>query len=286
MIKTGRRITGASLAPEAFRLHDTHRKVDVEAVFRVLNGELAAYRVRGFVPRDVCERIVENFRDSPDKAPRYGEGEDGVEAYLIGASHYGKPTMQYLREARACAGAVESLYAGTLSPVNAFREALASGRRGAIKLRPAMSGGMEAGDSKAVYWNNFGAFLLEPHDDLAQATDPIQAGFEIQQAVRIMALNIYAQVPPDGGQLKLWNVQPDDRTRDELGVSHVGFPYPAELLTDYPSITIPVKTGDLCVINGNLIHAVLRGDTTSPKERLLITCFMTLNNRGELIWWT
>lgn len=286
MFKTERRITGASLPPEAFRLHDTHGEVDADAVFQVLKGKLAACRVRGFVPPDVCGRIVENFWNSPDRVPRYGDGEDGVEAYLIGASHYGKPTMQYLQEARACAAAVARLYAGTINPLDAFRNALGAGAGGKLKLRPALAGGMEAGDCKAVYWNNFGAFLLEPHDDLAQAKDPIQADFEIQQAVRIMALNIYAEVPPNAGQLKLWNVQPDDRTRAELGVAHVGFPYPAELLADYTSLVIPVETGDLCVINGNLVHAVLRGEVSSPEQRLLLTCFMALNRQGELIWWT
>jgi len=286
MSKAARRITGASLPADTFRLHETDGVLDVDAVFEVLDGSLAAYRVRGFVPPDVCRRIVTNFWASEQRVPRYGEGEDGVEAYLVGASHYGKPTSQYLEEVRASEAAVAGLYAGTVNPASVFREALVAGSGGRLKARPAMSNGQAAGDTKAVYWNNYGRFLLEPHDDLAQVKDPIQSDFEIQQAVRVMALNLYAEVPANSGQVQLWNVEPDDRTRDELGLSHVGFPYPAELLSGYPSLVIPVETGDLCVTNGNLIHAVLRGEATSPKKRLLITCFMTLNRAGELIWWT
>ena len=62
--------------------------------------------------------------------------------------------------------------------------------------------------------------------------------------------------------------------------------YPAELLEEHSSLTLAVETGDLCVINGNLVHAVLRGNATSPKSRLLLTCFMGLNQNNELIWWT
>ena len=51
-------------------------------------------------------------------------------------------------------------------------------------------------------------------------------------------------------------------------------------------MTIPVQTGDVCVINGNLIHAVLRGEVNSLKDRLLISFFMTLNEAGDIIWWT
>ena len=197
--------------------------------------------------------------------PRYGEGEDGVEAYLIGASHYGKPTLTYLNEVLACKSAVESLYTGTINPVAAFREALASSGE-SIKVRAASLNGLPAGDCKAVYWNNFGAFLLEPHDDLAQVKDPIQEDFEIQQVNRVMAVNIYAAVPEGFGQLQLWNVEPDDETRAELGLSGVGFPYPAELLSEYPSTLIEVETGDLCVVNGNLVHAVVRGSIAAPSS--------------------
>jgi hypothetical protein len=286
MSKTIQRMTGASLPETAFRVHETDRAVDIAAVFDVLNGNLAAYRIRGFVPPDVCRRIVENFWASPNRVPRFGEGEDGVEAYLIGASHYGKPTLKYMEEARACEDAVKSLYAGTVNPASVFREALAEGSAEPLTLRPAMLNGLAAGDTKAIYWNNTGTFLLEPHDDLAQMKDPIQKDFEIQQAARVMALNIYAEVPANSGQVQIWNIQPDDRTRADLGLSHVGFPYPAEPLAEYPSIAIPVETGDLCVMNGNLVHAVLRGAASTPKKRLLLTCFMTLNFRNELIWWT
>ena len=282
MLKVEPRISGASLAADAFRVYETTGTVDVSTVFEVLNGNLAAYLVRGFVPLDVCHRVETNFWESTERVPRYGEGEDGVEAYLIGASHYGKPTLTYLNEVLACKAPVESLYTGTSNPIAAFRNTLAA----SIRVRAASFDGLPAGDCKAVYWNNVGAFLLEPHDDLAQVKDPIQADFEIQQVNRVMAVNIYAAVPERSGQLQVWNVEPDDETRADLGLTNVGFPYPAELLTEYPSLTIAVETGDLCIANGNLVHAVLRGNTATPRNRLLLTCFMGRNVNNELIWWT
>src|SRR3954454_1803057 len=142
---TTRRITGASLSAEAFLVHETSGPVDVSLIGDVLRGSLAAYQVHGFVPLDTCQRIVANFWQSPGRVPRYGEGEDGVEAYLIGASHYGKPTMTYLEEARACKDHVEGLYDGIINPVAAFRNILAN----SMTVRAASLDGFPAGDSKA-----------------------------------------------------------------------------------------------------------------------------------------
>lgn len=283
-INTPRRITGASLPEAAFRVHETNEVMDVSSVFEVLDGKLAAYRVRNFVPPDACRAISKNFWASPARVARLGEGEDGVEGYFIGASHYGKPTQQYLEESRSFESALADLYAGTFNPVAAFKTAVSKDQ--SICVRAAGMNGMSACSSKIIHWTGNGHFLLEPHDDLAQLSGPEQRGFEIQDTTRVLAVNIYVEVPPQSGQVQIWNVEPDEQTVDDLGLTNVGFPYPADLLTEYPSFVIPIETGDLCVFNGNLVHAVLRGNATTKNTRLLVSFFMMRNDRNELVWWT
>lgn len=280
-------ISGSSLSEQQFRLEETTEKMDTDRVFDTLNGNLAAYRIKNFLADHCCQQIVRNFWKSNAKVPRYGYGENGVEGYFIGASHIEKSTLQYLEEASNFEPAVNDLFTGTINPLNKFKELLTSGQGEKLTVRAAKFNNLHAGSAKAVYWNNIGEFLLNPHEDLAQTRDPLQKGFEIQEANRIMAVNFYASVPEGAGQLKVWNIDPDDATRQELDLTYSGFPYPAELLEDFPNIIIPVMTGDLCIINGNLIHAVLRGNPNAvTKDRLLITYFMGFNDNKELIWWT
>jgi hypothetical protein len=280
-------ITGISLLDSQFRVHETYKNIDIEKVYEVLNGDLTAYRIRDFVPSEESERIVANFQKTKERKPRYGLGNDGVEAYLIGASHIEKTTLEYLQEAKGFENAVKDLYKGTKSPLSLFRNSLVFENSEFTKIRPAELRNMIASESKAVMWNNGGEYLLLPHDDIAQLSDPMQNGFEIQKASRVMAINFYAHVPENAGELKVWNIEPDDDSRHALGLEHSGYPYPLESLSNFDSLTIPVKSGDLCVINGNLVHAVLKGSKGSfPKSRLLITCFLTFNNLKELIWWT
>ncbi|WP_337263990.1 MULTISPECIES: hypothetical protein [unclassified Serratia (in: enterobacteria)] len=276
-------ITGVKLPRDQFRVQESNGVLDVSWVNQMFAGQLAAYRVRGFLSERDCSRIVKNFWGSTARTPRYGEGESGVEGYFVGASHIEKTTQAYLDQVQHYRQSVEALYQDSTDPLGRMRDEFT---HLSLNARAATHAGRVAGDAKAVYWNNTGEFLLLPHDDLAQLSDPRQSGFEIQQIERVIAANFYAEMPPTGGQLKVWNIEPDNRSRQRLGLAHSGFPYPAGLLHDHDSLVLDVAAGDLVLLNGNLIHAVLGGKGTSAQRRLLVTCFTGRLPLGEIVWWT
>lgn len=276
-------ITGVALPAEQFRVQESEGHVEIYWVNKLLSGQLAAYRVRDFLSVQDRLRLVQNFWNSTARTPRYGEGEDGVEGYFIGASHIEKSTQAYLDEVQAYRHSLLELCQDTTDPLARMRDEL---RNGAMNIRAATYKGRMAGDAKAVYWNNTGEFLLLPHDDLAQLIDPQQNGFEIQHVEHVIAANFYAEMPVSGGQLKVWNIEPDNVSRQQLGLEYSGFPYPPTLLQDHAALVITVEPGDLVLLNGNLIHAVLGGSDTCARHRLLVTCFMGRLPTTELVWWT
>ncbi|BFI44324.1 hypothetical protein YKD1_07430 [Yersinia pseudotuberculosis] len=276
-------ITGLKLPKDKFRVQESVSQLELCWVEQLLSGQLAAYCVRSFTPLEDRLCIVKNFWNSTARVPRYGVGEGGVEGYFVGASHIEKTTQEYLDQVQYYRQSVNDLFQGTSDPLARMRDEL---KKGSLNIRAATHEGCLAGDAKAVCWNNIGEFLLLPHDDLAQLSDNRQKGFEIQQIERVIAANFYAEMPDLGGQLKVWNIEPDNISRQRLGLRHSGFPYPVALLHDHVDLVISVEAGDLVLLNGNLIHAVLGGTDTTARLRLLVTCFMGILPTAELVWWT
>ncbi|WP_434526606.1 2OG-Fe(II)-dependent halogenase WelO5 family protein [Photorhabdus asymbiotica] len=281
-------IRGTKLAKSEFIVYETSNNISMNAVSDLLDGHLAVCRINHFLLPEQRKKIIENFWRSSALTPRYGDGIDGVEGYFIGASHIEKNTRQYIEEVENFRPAISEIFQDTINPIDRFIERITHFSGDNLQVtRPAMYHGVAAGNVKIVYWNNFGEFLLLPHDDLAQLSDPRQSDFEVQQINRVMAVNFYADVPENGGQLKVWNIQPDNQSRSALGLTYSNFPYPVELLENHASMVINIEAGDLVLLNGNLVHAVLNGNAISaPERRLLVTCFMGVQQNGDLVWWT
>lgn len=286
MTSTTSTVTGTCLTESGFTVSESSGEVDLDRAFDVLSGRLAAHIVHDYVDAAGCARIEANFWSSTRRQARHGAGADGVEGYVLGASHIEKPLARYLDEVEANRSAVAELYVGAVDPLSRLRSRLAT-HRGVGRARPAAHDGRAAADSKAVCWNGIGEHLLEPHEDLAQLGDPRQAEFEISGCEQVTAANFYPSIVAGSGQIKLWNVIPDPASKARLGLEHSGFPYPPDALAGHPSLVLELRRGDLCLMNGNLVHAVLRGMAETPSSaRLLVTCFMSLGAGGELLWWT
>lgn len=216
-------------------------------------------RYLGVVFRDVVApasraAMISRFLSSPGRRRR---GADAPGEYL-GAYHYNKTIDDYLDQTDAVRSDLDMVLDVPNEPLrevhHVLREALAPE---GIEVRPARHGGRTACAGIFRSWLGRQEFALEPHEDLGQCEDLKQAGFEIQRVAtnQIVALNICLD-NGSGGRLAVWNLRPDEATRDRLGVRYTGSPYAAEWLTGYERLWLDVRPGDIYLFDAAHVHAV------------------------------
>jgi hypothetical protein len=246
-------LTGTRFDKTSFRFVEAE-KLDPTLVFEVLEGKLAGVVFRGLIPSSDRVRIAENFRRHPNL---YKRGSDAPALYL-GSYHYNKELDHYLSEAALFDELLDQVFEETSNwheiMSSSIREALVPHGR---TLRMARHDGREAARFVMREWTDAGDYALLPHEDEAQCRSPKQRGFEIQDAARnaIVAVNMCLE-NGNAGRLHYWNIMPDDASRDALGLTYTGSPYPLDSLDDAETLVVEIRPGDVYCFNGKAIHAV------------------------------
>lgn len=250
---SSRTLTGVTGSPGyfAFKYFDYFRP---EAVVDVLRGSSAGVLFKRVVPRATCAALTQRFWSSAYRRQRAAE----APGYYLGSYHYHKTTAGYLDDAAASAGPLDEVLDVPDDPLGTFY----SGLRDVLavteaKVRRATHDGRQASRAIMRSWHGDGAFALAPHEDLGQCTEPQQADFEIQRVTQnhVVALNICLE-NGGGGRLVQWNIRPDAASRERLGLSTTGTPYPIETLAGIENQKIDIQAGDVYVFNGAHVHAV------------------------------
>ncbi len=263
------RLTGWSGDARYFQFAE-YGALDMEPVLDVLHGRRLGVVFRGVVDRAAAQELVRRFWASPLRVRRCGEVCES-QGYNLGAYHYHKPTMQYLRESAEIAAGMEALLDLPGEPSALFRRLL-SERLAAdgVTFRPAAKDGLSACPIVMRHWNASGEYALQPHEDASQCREPKQADFEVQQVLRytVAAVNICLENIGDTGRLVMWNIVPDDVSKSRLGLYYAGSPYPPAVLDATEFIRLQVGAGDIYVFNGEHVHAVEASPPTANRTTM------------------
>jgi len=247
------RIFGQSFPEGQFRFVERN-EFDPALVAEVIEGRLAGVIFRRMIPADDCLQIARNFWAHDNRYERKGP----PPAAYLGTYHYGKDLDKYLDEAAYFNPTLSQVFDGATDWYNGFLSSTAQelAKTGST-LRLARHLEREAGHFVMRSWEDAGAYALQPHDDAAQCQAPNQAGFEIQAAASnsLVAVNMCLE---NGrrGHLHYWNIMPDDESRDRLGLTYTGYPYPLEAFDSVTKIVLPIRPGDVYCFNGKAVHAV------------------------------
>lgn len=276
------RVSGTVRPSERFQIVES-ATFDPRIIVDVLNGALAGCIFRGIISADVCRQIAANFWKHPCLRTR----EDNVPASFLGTYHYGKTTDAYLAEADLYRAVLPDIFDGC---DNIFAQVMtavgATLAAGGVTLRPAAHEGRVGSEFVMRSWAGQGRFSLEPHEDSAQLRSRLQDGFEIQRVAWSPAVAVNMCVEnPSAGELHYWNVEPDDATRERLGIAETGYPYPLESLEGIEKVVVPIHPGDVYCFNGKLVHAVASTDKAAG-HRSTISYLMGVRDPQTVIYWS
>jgi hypothetical protein len=276
------RLTGWHGGGEYFRFTE-HDELAAAPIIDVLRGRRLGVVFRDVVAPATRAAMISRFLTSPGRRRR---GADAPGEYL-GAYHYAKLIDEYLDDSERVRSVLESALDVPDEPLARMRgllhEALAAE---GIDFRHARHAGRDACAGVFRSWLGQRDFALEPHDDLGQCLDPRQAGFEVQQVARnqIVAFNICLD-NGTGGSLVVWNLRPDEATRDRAGVRYTGSPYAAEWLIGHERLSLDVRPGDIYLFNGAHVHAV-EPVRDAAAHRVTLSGVMGFADSNTVVTWT
>ncbi|MEV0901443.1 hypothetical protein [Actinoplanes sp. NPDC049802] len=268
------------ISTDRFRIVESD-KLDISLIDGVLKGELTCVVVRQFATTQECQELLFAFRSSTSRRQRAG---DATGEY-VGSFHWGKDLDDYFDDCDAIRAGLElTLGRASTSPWHRFEQQLVGEMAVRdVEVGRAVHNGRRACAPIIRSWNGVGRFALIPHEDIAQCSDPRQAGFEIQsvEPSAVGSINL-CLANGDGGRLLLWQHFPTEKERERFGTTYTGGPYPAEYVQEFPSLELDVKPGDLYVFNGSMIHAV----TGVSGERVTISSLIGYVSPSKVAMWT
>ena len=279
-------LTGSSYSPTDFTFFESDT-ISFEKIYDVLTGKLPGCLFRGVIGQKACEKIYQNFLTN-----RYTRSRtDGVPGVYLGTYHYKKILDNYLDEAKIYNKILPQIFEGTDNIFSALMKGVSNelNKHGQL-AKVASHNHYSACPYFLRKWQGSSQknFALSPHDDQSQCTFNQQKGFEIQdtdksQAVTALNLCLHNH---GSAELHYWNIQPDQSTKEQLGIEETGYPYPEERLQGIEKIIMPIYAGDLYFFNGKNVHAVSspHGDSS---HRTTLSCLMAFKNDNKtLLYWT
>jgi len=281
-------IAGGYRLGEAFRAVEAVHDPDPDLVRVLCTGRGAlpavAHVVRGAVPLSAAHRLAKGFWSAVEAGGSHRPDDSYVRVQQIGATQFGKSAAEYADQCVRTRTAVESLFEG----LSADERARVLGdrwlapylARAGVSFGPARALGVEVNPCTARCWQNDGPFSLEPHEDRAQLLGSTEENFDIEASDPLCAW-VCAVENAGGGELVLWDLAPDHRTREQLGLVKTGYPYPAEALHGLPRLEIPLHAGDAVLFRADFVHAVGKVDGA----RVSVSRFLGAL-AGRVVFWT
>ncbi len=225
------------------------REINTVNLRQLATGEVDVIHVKGFYPPELCAKFAEHAINNQNLEfynKKYVD--DVARLYTPYADAHGDPAAEdaYHAGAMASIEATREVFYPNLSPMDHARLMLEEQWPGGATLQE-LNGKKCFGGIMRVFAPG-GAEFHAHYDRLDEETDaPEVKGIQEQ-----FGMNIYLQVPDEGGDLQMWLRDATDDEREHVREKE-GLPHGS---IEPPVHTIHPQAGDLIMMSSWLLHAV------------------------------
>lgn len=250
------------------------------------NGKVL-YIIRNAIPDYLVNAIANNFKYMVSKRGSHRNYDGFVAVEQIGASQFAKNGNSYIEECIKTEFDLHTLFEN-LPQEAADAIFLESYLENAFLIQsihfgPARYKHGRANIATFRRWLDNGPMALLPHEDIAQLASSKEDGFEISKVKIVVAYNVCFEATGSGGELTIWNIQPDNLCREKLGVVNTGYPYQLELINHIEKISVRLNPGDIYFMNGGYLHGV---NSIIQGSRITGGRFIGKLPNNKVVYWT
>jgi len=210
-----------------------------------------------------------------------------VSVQQIGSSQFAKNGSQYVRENHQSFDDIDRLFNNIPTDVvdELFLEKVFERELLSQKIHFGPSRYKHGFACMATFrrWLDNGVMSLLPHEDKAQLACAAKDQYEIHHALNVIAQNLCLESTGDGGELVIWNIQPDDKCRRIFDVLETGYPYAPESIKHIESFEVKLNPGDIYFMNACCLHGV---KNVKNGNRLTAGRFIGHIPNNKVVYWT
>lgn len=284
-------LTGKTIKNGFGLIESNNGKIDFSIIYDLItkgdhHGKIA-YVIRDYVPKQWTNMLVNNFDLVLEKRGSHRINDGFVSVQQIGSSQFAKTGSLYMKETQASYNDIDQLFDDI--PPHIVDELFLDKYLEKNLLNKNIHFGsshFKSGHAPIATfrrWLDNGVMSLMPHEDKAQLAYAAKDNFEIHKASIVIAQNLCVESTGKGGELTVWNIQPDDQCRKNFGVLETGYPYPPNYLKNVEKIEINLNPGDMYFMNGCCIHGV---KNVVNGKRLTAGRFIGSIPHNKVVYWT
>lgn len=248
------------------------------ALSALINEEILVLRAFPLVSEDRCQQWATMLKESPHFS-RYTNAQE-VRISKLGMTLFETQgdaglLKQYFRWGEEMDQLLTETFFPLPDPLTILQQmlwlawpaGLRQGEIGPQKMCPGLIRKVENGNQEG----------LPPHQDHVGLDVP---GNEMQHRIQTqLAVNLYLQVPAKGGELEIWDLQPDAETVKSWYTGRHDF-IDRSLLPE-PTVIRP-RVGELILFRSDCIHAV---SGTDGSDRIAAGCFLGMEAATKPLWY-